>query len=139
MHNPFNLAHQIAIMTTRCATGCFDTFPPDTDASDNPDIASVHARLVASMAHRPHCLCHTSMTVADAFAGRHGVTGRCRDRGRHRAQWLGVPASGVAIASGSTIVGCPERNRFVAHGDQLRPHELFQPIGAGPKQHGTAR
>ena len=67
------------------------------------------------------------------------VVGRFIYRGTHKADFMGIPASGRAVEMRSIDIWRVEDGRFAEHWDELNTLQVFQQMGALPLLGGASR
>ncbi len=136
MRNSVDLAHLFADIMNSHNPARFAELVSEEYVNHNPGVEPGLAGLVAFMGHWFDTLSDTRVVVEDAFAVGDRVVGRYTYRARHTGPFVGVPASGAEITMRSIDIWRVENGRFVEHWDELNLLEVFQQMGAIPRQVG---
>ena len=110
----------------------FDTFIADDYVNHNAFVAPGRTGVKAFFAGFLAAFPDLRVTVEDARADGDTVVGRYTYRGTHRGTFLGIPATGHAIAMRSIDIWRVRDGLFVEHWDELNTLEVFQQLGVIP-------
>lgn len=137
MRNPVDLAHLFADIMNSHNADRFAELVSENYVNHNPFVEPGRAGVIKFMGHWFDTLSDTKVTVEDAFTAGDRVIGRFTYRARHTGPFVGVPASGAEITIRSIDIWRFEGDKFVEHWDELNTLDVFQQLGAIPKQPGA--